>query len=231
MVVDEDIIARAAGIEGLTIKDAGLLGLALTHPSVPGRPSYQRLEFLGDRVLGLIVATWLYEAFPEEPEGKLNRRFTALVRRETLASVARELDIGELVRVEAGAAAVGTHLAENVLADVCEALIGALYLDGGLAAAEAFVRRHWRERVKAGPKVYKDAKTALQEWAQGRGLPVPEYVILSRSGPDHDPEFEIEARIEGHPPARARGKSRREAEQAAAGELFGRLAGNRAGGS
>lgn len=225
MPLDGDILERAARIEGLRIKDAALLEIALTHPSVAGKPSYQRLEFLGDRVLGLIIAGWLYETFPDEPEGQLNRRFTALVRRETLASVARLLSIDDLVQLEAGAAAGGARQTENVLADVCEALIGALYLDGGLVAAETFVRLHWRERLHAGPKLYRDAKTALQEWSQGRGLAVPDYDIVGRSGPDHDPEFEIEVRIEGKGAARGKGHSRRDAEQAAAGTLFARLAG------
>jgi ribonuclease-3 len=146
--------------------------------------SYERLEFLGDRVLGLIIAKLLFQRFPAEPEGDLARRLAALVRKETLAGGAEN---------------------PSVLADACEAVIGALYLDGGLAAAERFVLSYWTPFLEAEDTPPQDAKTALQEWAQGRALPLPAYREVARNGPPHEPHFTVEVRVEGHEPARAQG--------------------------
>ncbi len=214
---------EAAAHLGHRFRDPSLIEAAFTHPSCGSRANYQRLEFLGDRVLGLVVAAWLYESFPDEPEGKLNRRFTALVRRETLAQVADEIGLGAFVRTGDTSAGARDILTPAVLADVCEAVIGALYLDAGLEAAERFVKVHWEAHFAEGSGACRDAKTALQEWVQGRGLPLPDYRLVGRSGPDHAPEFEIAVRVEGEGEARARGPSKRIAEQAAAAVMLERV--------
>ncbi|GAB4140075.1 MAG: ribonuclease III [Sphingomonadales bacterium] len=213
----QDHIARWA-VQALDhgFNDSALLAQALTHPSVDGTGSYQRLEFLGDRVLGVVIAHWLYQHFPAEPEGKLATRFTSLVRRETLADVGREIDLARQINLAAGAREEGAQHKDSVLADVCEALVGALYLDGGLAVAEAFIRRHWAQRIDADTGPRKDAKTRLQEWVQGRGLPAPTYEEVARSGPAHAPHFIVEAVVEGMAPSRGEGSTKREAQQQAA---------------
>jgi ribonuclease-3 len=162
--MDEATGAWLAEILGRPTGDPALFERALTHSS-HGEDNYERLEFLGDRVLGLVVATWLYEVFPDEPEGKLSRRFNALVARETCAEVARELGLGPRLRLGKQARDDGASDSDNVLGDVVEALIGALYLESGLDAADAFVRRAWAERVSSRDRAPKHPKSALQEWA------------------------------------------------------------------
>ncbi|GER06365.1 ribonuclease 3 [Iodidimonas muriae] len=223
-ILDEDSLRRAQDLLGYGFDQPDLLAAALTHPSLGGAPNYQRLEFLGDRVLGLVISHWLYETYPDEAEGKLNRRFTALVRKETLAHIALALGLAPFIRLEAGAQAEGTHEAPGVLADICEAVIGAIYLDGGLAPAQHFIKTHWSASMKNGPQAYRDAKTALQEWAQGRGLPLPCYQLVGRTGPDHNPKFEIEVSVKEAGTARAHGPSKRQAEQQAATHLLEKLA-------
>jgi ribonuclease-3 len=189
-----------------------------------GRPAlgHERLEFLGDRVLGLIVAHALIERYRDEPEGALNLRLVELVRAETLAGIAAELGVEGWLRQVAGAAEATATT--TLLADTLEALIGALYLDGGLAAAEAFVRRHWAERLqRAAPR--RDAKTALQEWAQARGLALPTYRVTEAAGPDHELVFAVEVALDDLAPAGGQGRSKRAAEQAAAARLLERLQG------
>ena len=215
---------------GHAFADASLLREALTHQSaVPGRgkptASYQRLEFLGDRVLGLVVAELLLARFPEEPEGDLARRLAALVRREALALVAGQLALGRYLVLARAEIEAGEDSNPALLADACEAVIGALYLDGGLEPARAFITRLWTPLLEAAPAPPQDAKTALQEWAQGRGLPLPHYREVERRGPDHEPVFGVEVTVEGQAPARGEGRSKRLAEQAAAGALLRRLGG------
>ncbi len=222
---DDGLKGRIAQRIGYDFADESLLKMALTHPSLAGGAHYQRLEFLGDRVLGLVISHWLYEKYPDEAEGQLNRRFTALVRRETLSDLAQKLDLGPMIRMEAGARSEGTAKASAVLADICEALIGAIYLDGGLDAARQMIHRFWADRVKAGPSAYRDAKTALQEWAQGRGLPLPVYQLLGRSGPDHSPVFQMRVEVRTAGKAEASGASKRSAEQLAATRLLDMLTG------
>lgn len=210
---------------GHTFHDPAILELALTHPSaVAARPtpSYQRLEFLGDAVLGLIISDMIYVAFPEAGEGEMSRRKASLVRGETCAAVARDLGLGAHVRLEDAQARSGGRDRETILAQVCEAVIGALYLDGGLEAARIFVETHWGWRMRAGTPRLKDAKTALQEWAHTRGLETPTYSEVERIGPDHAPVFTIAVTIEGLEPAEATGTSKRVAEQAAAESLLRR---------
>lgn len=208
---------------GYQFRDPDLLTLALTHPSVNTQRSNQRLEFLGDAILGAVVAKILYDLFPDEQEGELARRHAALVRGETLTQVARDIGIGEaltfgLSEVQAG----GKNTASN-LEDALEALIGALYLDGGMEAAEAFIHPRWSELAKSVQTAPKDAKTALQEWAQARSLPVPRYRTVESTGPSHAPLFTIEVTIQGYPPVQSQGNTKRAAEQTAAAQLLKEL--------
>lgn len=214
-------------IAGYTFQKPSYLEEALTHPSLSGTHNYQRLEFLGDRVLGLVIATWLLEAYPGEAEGKLNRRFTALVRRETLAEMACHLGLMSALKLTPGAEAEGTREKEAIQSDVTEAVIGAMYLDGGFDVASAFIRKHWAPLMKEGPSAFKDAKTLLQEWCQARGVALPQYKLVERTGPDHNPEFTIAAMVEGFGEEIATGGAKRQAEQAAAGALLARLTGEK----
>ncbi|CAA7623634.1 RNase III [Candidatus Terasakiella magnetica] len=200
----------------------GLLTQALTHPSAlqNRRPKvsapYERLEFLGDRVLGLVVADMLFQYFPQEAEGALARRHAALVRRETLADVAESLGLGNRLVMARGEEEAGGRSNPGTLADACEALIGALYADGGFEIAARFVRDRWQPRMEEVLAPPKDAKTALQEWAQGLGKKLPVYTTLGTEGPAHEPAFLIGVEVEGVAPATGRGPSKRVAEQAAA---------------
>jgi ribonuclease-3 len=209
---------------GHRFRDPDLLALALTHAgAVGGIESNERLEFLGDRVLGLIVAGMLYRRFPAETEASLARRFVAAVRRETLTEVAESLDLERDMKFARETPEARTRGRAGMLADACEALIGAIFLDGGLKAAEAFVAPRWQSRIEDAEPPPKDAKTMLQEWAQARALPLPSYREAGRSGPAHAPRFEIEVAIKGHTPARGHGASKRAAEQEAAATLLSRL--------
>jgi len=205
-----------------------LLQLALTHSSTVRTPSIrslsnQRLEFLGDRVLGLVVAQLLYEQFPDEDEGALARRSVALVRREALAEIAQEISLAPHVIMSTGEEDAGGRANPGLLADTLEAVIAALYLDGGLEAADAFIRGRWQRLVDANQAPPTDAKTLLQEWAQARSLALPVYEEVGREGPDHAPLFRIRVSLEGHGSANASGPSKRAAEQGAAEILLERL--------
>lgn len=209
---------------GRRFRDPELLKLALTHAGAAGGlESNERLEFLGDRVLGLIVADLLYRRFPGETEASLARRFVAAVRRETLTEVALSLRLEPDMKFARETPEARTRGRAGMLADACEALIGAVFLDGGLKAAEAFVAPRWQSRLEDSEPPPKDAKTMLQEWAQGRALPLPAYRETGRSGPAHAPRFEIEVAIKGFPPARGQGASKRTAAQEAAANLLKRL--------
>ena len=207
---------------GHVFEDGALLARALTHLSAPttsgaGRmQSYQRLEFLGDRVLGLVVSEMLYEAFPNASEGDLSVRLARLVRRETCAEVAQGWDVGPHVTMGQGEARGGGRKKAAILSDICEALIGAVFLDAGFPAARAQVRRFWEERMLADALPIQDAKTAMQEWAQARALATPRYTEVERSGPAHLPRFVIEVELDGYAPERGEATSKRAAEQAAA---------------
>jgi ribonuclease-3 len=208
---------------GHRFADRDLLARALTHTSAVGvaTDSYQRLEFLGDRVLGMTVAGMVYRAYPEAEEGELARRLNALVKRETCADVARELDLGRAVRLGSGEAQSGGRSKAAILADVMEAVIAAIHLDAGFETARAFVERLWSERMTTARGPLRDAKTTLQEWLQGRGLAAPSYRQVARSGPDHDPLFEIAVDIVGPVDGMTgRGRSKREAEQNAAARVL-----------
>lgn len=198
---------------------------ALTHISAAspkqGRGgSYQRLEFLGDHVLGLVISDMLFRAFPKADEGELSRRLADLVRRETCADVARAIDLGAALKLGTSEANAGARRRTAILADVCEALIGAVFVDGGYPAAAALIERLWRERMLKPPRPLRDAKTMLQEWAQGRGLPTPSYREVERTGPHHNPEFRVAVDVAERLPAEGKGRSKRAAEQAAAAEML-----------
>ncbi len=215
--------ARLAELEqriGYSFNDRALLLEALTHASAldagkKNRRSYDRLEFLGDRILGLIVAERLLDEREHENEGELAPLFNALVNRRACARAARAADLGTAVVLSPSEEASGGRGKEAILADICESGIAALYLDGGIAAARAFVTRFWGEAFEEVVNAPRDAKTALQEWAaaQKRGL---SYVVIEQSGPEHAPHFLIEARVDGFEASRGEGGSKRDAQRAAA---------------
>jgi ribonuclease-3 len=198
-----------------------LLARALTHASADARASNERLEFLGDRVLGLVIAEKLYATFPDDSEGALALKLNALVRKEACAAAAEAAGLaGRLILANSEAGSGGRQKAV-ILASACEAVIAALYLDGGMAPARAFIEHYWEGQFAALNDDMRDAKTALQEWAQSRkGSGGPVYRLVSREGPDHAPRFEIEVRVKGAEPATGQGGSKREAEQAAAQALL-----------
>lgn len=207
---------------GHAFADPGLLEQALTHASAAqaSHKDYERLEFLGDRVLALLVAQGLIERFPEAEEGDLAPRLNAMVRGETCAQVARRAQIDRHLRLGSAEAGSGGRGKPGILADACEAVIGALYLDGGLEAARQFVTRYWEPMMSDLAVTPRDAKTALQEWTQGNGLGMPDYRLVDRSGPDHAPSFRVRASVQGGLQADGEGPSKRAAEQAAAQALL-----------
>ena len=207
---------------GHQFADGELLLCALTHPSISSatRPDNQRLEFLGDRVLGLVMAEGLFLADRAASEGQLAPRFNALVRKEACAEIARAIDLGVVLKLGRSEMQTGGRRKDALLADAMEAVIAAVYLDAGFDVARKVVRALWGKRIEAARAVRQDAKTALQEWAQGRGQTPPKYIELSRSGPDHAPIFVIEARLEGGEAAQAQAPSKRQAEQEAAQALL-----------
>ncbi|QGX99398.1 ribonuclease III [Roseovarius faecimaris] len=207
---------------GHSFADPELLLRAVTHASMSSatRGDNQRLEFLGDRVLGLVMAEALLEVDPEASEGQLAPRFNALVRKETCAEVAREIDLGKVLKLGRSEMMSGGRRKQALLGDAMEAVIAAVYRDAGFAAARDLVRRLWGARVHNVQDDARDAKTALQEWAQARGLPPPDYVETARTGPDHAPQFTIRARLSSGLSAMATAGSKRQAEQAAARALL-----------
>jgi ribonuclease-3 len=206
---------------GYRFRDRSLLMHALTHASSASqRPDYQRLEFLGDRVLALVIAEELYRRNPTKPEGALSSRFSALVSGELCAAVAREAGIGEHVRLGRRETADGIHLSVGVLGDVMEALIAAIYLDGGLEAARALILHLWEPHMEA--RARKDSKTYLQEWALGQAFAIPGYRVVSQEGPHHAPVFAVEVKVDGRPAAIGEGPTKRSAEQAAASAFLKR---------
>ncbi len=218
---DSALLERALGH---TFADPSRLRAALMHASLGGPgglDSNERFEFLGDRVLGLIVAEMLLERFAEEDVGPLARRHVALVRREALSTVARTLDLGAVLQLSAAEEQAGGRDNDSILADACEAIIAALYLDGGLGAAGQFVRRYWSAPMEhAAAEAPLDAKTALQEWVQAQGQPLPNYAELGREGPAHAPTFRVRVRLTDGHEAEGFGTSKRMAEQAAAAALL-----------
>jgi ribonuclease-3 len=220
-------LAALSGRLGHQFARPELLIRAVTHSSIatPGRPDNQRLEFLGDRVLGLVMAQALLDADPDAAEGLLAPRFNALVRKETCAEVARGIGLGEVLKLGRSETMSGGRRKDALLGDAMEAVIAAVHLDGGFAVAQAMVLRLWGPRIAAVATDAKDAKTALQEWAQARGLPPPAYAETAREGPDHAPIFTVEARLASGEVEVARASAKRAAEQAAARALLRRIEG------
>lgn len=192
---------------------------ALTHSSTGAGQNYERLEFLGDRVLGLVVAELLFKTFPKEPEGDLAKRLAALVQGEFLAEIAAEINIGVYIMFSDAERISGGAENENILADVMEAVIGALYLDAGFKKCQVLIERLWKSHLHEMHEPPQHPKTILQEWAQSKSLPLPEYGIVGQSGPDHAPVFDVKLSVDGYGEVVAQGKSRQAAEKEAA-EMF-----------
>jgi ribonuclease-3 len=212
---------------GHKFADQALLTTAFTHVSAlktsrKSGDSYQRMEFLGDHVLGLVVSDMLYRAFPKADEGELSKRLADLVRRESCADVAKALALVDDIKLGQIGAGASARLRTSVLGDICEAVIGAVFLDGGYAAAAQFVERNWTERMRKHRRPLRDPKTLLQEWAQGQGLPTPLYREIERTGPHHDPQFRVAVDLPGLAPAEGIGGSKRAAEKAAASAMIAR---------
>ncbi len=226
MKLSADLKAFAGRI-GHEFSQPDLLVRALTHGSISSstRPDNQRLEFLGDRVLGLVMAEALLSADKGASEGLLAPRFNALVRKETCADVAREVDLGAVLKLGRSEMMSGGRRKQALLGDAMEAVIAAVYLDGGFEAAREMILRLWGKRIETVEDDARDAKTSLQEWAQARGLQPPKYVETGRTGPDHAPVFTIAAQLENGEEASATAPSKRAAEQAAAKALLTRLEG------
>ncbi|MCB2115014.1 MAG: ribonuclease III [Rhodobacteraceae bacterium] len=224
MRLGSDLSAFVARI-GHDFRRPELLVRAVTHASIASatRPDNERLEFLGDRVLGLVMAEALLAADRGASEGQLAPRFNALVRKETCADVAREIDLGAVLKLGRSEMMSGGRRKEALLANAMEAVIAAVYLDAGFEAARALVLRLWGSRVGSVEVDARDPKTSLQEWAQARGLPPPDYVELDREGPDHQPVFTVEARLVTGEAEVAKAGSKRQAEQAAAKALLARM--------
>lgn len=223
-----------SAVLGHTFQDVSLLGKALSHSSIAGeakknvagkshRLSNERMEFLGDRVLGLVIAEMVFEAFPDEAEGALARRHTALVCREALARVAETIKLGRYMTMSKGEHQGGGRANPALLSNAIEAVIAALYLDGGLKAAEGFIVKYWQPLMEEDLTPPRDPKTGLQEWAQARGLPLPSYREISREGPAHAPVFVMEVSVTGEGAEQAKGNNKRNAERQAAEKLLTRL--------
>ena len=218
-----DATAELEARLGYTFVDPRILTLALTHIGAARQrnASYQRLEFLGDRVLGLAISAMLFQTFPQAEEGELSRRLADLVRKESCAAVAARWEVEIHIRLGAGER-TSTTLRQAILGDICESIIGAVFLDGGFGAASALVERTFGAQMRAPRRALRDPKTMLQEWAQANTLAMPVYRLVARTGPDHAPSFVVAVEIAGHLDAEAEGASKRMAEQAAASAFMTR---------
>jgi ribonuclease-3 len=226
-----EVLASMETNLGYHFNDSALLEEALTHPSISRSHNksgasfnYERLEFLGDAVLGLVMAELLLRRYPHEKEGALAKRFAALVRGEALAEIARDLSVGEHIRMTAGEASSGGRTNDHNIENALEAIVGAIYLDGGLAAITNFIERHWVnliENMQDEPP--KDPKTSLQEWAQSRGFAIPVYRVVEAKGPVHAPLFTVSVQVSDYPIMQAEGPSKKVAEREAARALVNHL--------
>lgn len=217
-----DLKAWVAATFGREPHDLAAFSRALTHGS-QAADNYERLEFLGDRVLGLVMAEWLWDLFPDEPEGQLSKRLNALVTGHVCAEVARSLGVRPHLRLGKQARDDGASDSDNILGDVMEALIGAHYREAGLESARAFIRRAWADRVHRTDKAPQHPKSALQEWAAANNRKPPEYAILERSGPHHAPRFTVQVKVGRQLEATAIGASKQDAETAAARAMLERV--------
>lgn len=218
-------LSEAEIAAGHRFRDKALFIRALTHPSAVAasdavQHANQRLEFLGDRVLNLVIAERLIERRRNESEGDLAPRLNRLVKKGACAEAFRHLGLGAYILMSDSEIASGGRERESTLGDACEAVIAAIYLDGGLSPARKFIERGWAPQFANGPAETKDPKTLLQEWAQGKGHPLPDYIVISRTGPDHAPEYEVEVRIADNGAATATGPSKRDAERHAAAAML-----------
>ena len=223
-----DAIKKVEGAIGYRFQGRSLLVRALTHPSALGtedlaRLSNQRLEFLGDRVLGLVIAERLMERYPTDREGDLAPKLNMLVNKGACAAAVQHLEISQFIIMASSEIASGGRERESTQGDMCEALIGAIYLDGGIKPARAFIERAWAPQLAKPMTGSKDAKNSLQEWAQQRGWALPEYQVTGRDGPDHAPEFEVTVTLQNGAAASASGPSKQEAQRAAAAALLSEL--------
>jgi ribonuclease III len=219
----KEAIDRLEALIGHRFRDRELCRNALTHgSSAAKKQDYQRLEFLGDRVLSLVIAEELFTRYKLEQEGPMAARLSLLVRGETCASVGIQMGLDDFILLGPTEKKKGVQRIGSVLGDVVEALIGALYLDGGLEVARAFILKHWEERIDAPSTSLKDAKTVVQEWALARALPLPQYEVLLREGPEHAPIFTIELRVGSFAVTKGVGASKRASEMAAAHEFIAR---------
>ena len=208
---------------GYRFRNHALLNEALTHGSTQKhKGDYQRLEFLGDRVLGLLIAEHLFRAHPGDEEGQLTHVLSSLVRSEACSEAGDTIGLSDLVIIGSGERAKGMNLNRTVLGDAMEALVDAIYLDSGLDEARAFVLRCWQSQLKAPKLAAKDSKTFLQEWALARALPIPAYRIISREGPEHEPVFVVSVEVKDRPPAEGTAKAKRAAEMDAAEQFLKR---------
>ncbi len=219
--IQQNKLADLEKLLGYKFSNKDLLEKSLTHtssvsPSKRVEYSYQRLEFLGDRVLGLVIADMLHKRFLNANEGELSRTLNSLVRKETCAKVALKLDLGKYIRLGESEARSGGARKEAILGDVCESVIGAIYRDGGLEQAYKFIEKYFGNFLEEANSTRLDSKTALQEWAQSKNLPLPKYVEISKRGPDHAPIFDISLIIEGYAQEKGSGPSKKLAEQNAA---------------
>ena len=224
MTQGQDTLRDAiASRTGYHFNDMALLRQALTHGSKGrGAKDYERLEFLGDRVLSLVIAEALFNLHDRESEGRLAARHAALVRGEACAQIGTELDLPDCIILGAAEKKLGMHANKGVLSDVVEALIAAIYLDGGYATAKDFVLRAWDGLLKQPDTWLKDAKTFVQEWALAKSLPLPTYQLVGREGPEHKPVFRVEVHVKNHEPAPGEGATKQMAEMAAAANLISR---------
>lgn len=205
---------------GYIFKDERLLITALTHSSALAKGSYERLEFLGDRILGLVIAEMIYRKFPEESEGDLAKRLASLVQGSTLATISKNIHLKDFIILSDAEREAGGGANENIISDVFEAVIGAMYLDGGLEVCQRLIENLWSDVIHVMKRPPLHPKTKLQEWAQGKGLPLPQYDIAGQSGPDHAPTFNIRLSVKGYPVLEAQGRSRQEAEKEVARQFL-----------
>ncbi|MEL7481675.1 MAG: ribonuclease III [Pseudomonadota bacterium] len=213
---------------GYVFKDRSMIDRAMTHPSAlpagsNGKSSYQRLEFLGDRVLGLVIAERLFDRRPGEQEGRLAPRLNNLVNKRACARAARETGLGDFILLGESERKSGGSEKINILGDVCESVIGAIYMDGGLSPARKFIERAWSPQFGSDVKSIRDPKSRLQEWAQAQHLPLPDYRVVDRDGPDHAPDFRIAVHVGDAHTAEGNGTSKQDAERAAAEALLSRI--------
>ncbi|WP_455477423.1 ribonuclease III [Bartonella sp. B41] len=222
--MNNSIINQLERLTGYHFKDKDKLKRALTHSSVqdPENGNYERLEFLGDRILGLLIAEMLYEFFPRASEGELSVRLNGLVNAQTCADIALEMGIPDMIHVGFEMKSLEGRRLTNMYADVVESLIAVIYLGGGLESVRPFIRKYWQNRAKQMDAGRRDAKTELQEWAHVQGSAQPHYRVVKRDGPDHDPVFVVEVSISGFAPEIGKGPSKRYAERMAAEKILRR---------